>query len=188
MSRAIMSVFSQQSPPVELRTVSRKATTADKTAAPRDAENDKPSVAGAVCTKLGKKLVFKGDLWADEEVLLLGRVEGTVECSEQLTVELGGSVMGDVRGRSITIKGTVLGNIRGTESVVIAPGGTVTGDIMAPRVTIIESAQVNGTVKMTTADGEVVSGLTATGDRTGVVLGDAAVEKLLGLLNSGSRN
>lgn len=188
MSRAIMSVFSQQSPAVELRTVPRKGATADRTAAPRDAENDKPGIAGAVCTKLGKTLIFKGDLWADEEVLLLGSVEGSIECSEPLTVDLGGRVIGDVRGRSITIKGTVLGNIRGTESVVVAPGGTVTGDIVAPRVTIIEGAHVNGTVRMMTAECDAVDGVTAAGDRNGIVLGDAAVEKLLGLLNSSGKN
>lgn len=186
MARAIMSVFNQQSPAVELRTVPAKGAMADKSAAPRDAEHEKAGVAGAVCTKLGKTLVLKGDLWADEEVLLFGRIEGTLECSEPLTVELGGSVIGDVRGRDITIKGTVLGNIRGSESVVIAPGGTVTGDIVAPRVTIVEGAHVNGMVRMTSADGDAVTA--ASGDRNGVVLGDAAVEKLLGLLNSPTRN
>jgi cytoskeletal protein CcmA (bactofilin family) len=179
----MMSVFAQQPRPIETRAVPAPPLTPEKTTA--EAPDNRTSAAEErVVTKLGKTLNLKGDLWVGEDVLLLGTVEGTFECSEALTVGAGSSVVGDVRARTITIKGTVTGDIRGTESVVVFPGGVVNGDLLAPRVTIIEGAQINGSVKTGGTTTEAPKDVTPAGDHNGVVLNNAAVEKLLGLLGS----
>jgi cytoskeletal protein CcmA (bactofilin family) len=97
---------------------------------------------------LGKTLYFKGELAADEDLLLLGRVEGSINHSENLMIGASGVVVGDLRARTITVKGTVEGDMEATEAVVIAPSANVLGDIVAPRVSIVEGARFNGSVKM----------------------------------------
>ena len=97
---------------------------------------------------LGKTLYFKGELAADEDLLLLGRVEGSIHHTENLMIGASGVVIGDLRARTITVKGTVEGDMEATEAVVIAPSANVLGDIVAPRVSIVEGARFNGSVKM----------------------------------------
>jgi len=131
--------------------------------------------------KLGKTLVFRGELSVGEDVLLLGRVEGSFAHSESLTVGVGGVVIGDITGRTLIVKGTIEGDIEASESVVIMPGAVVAGDIVAPRINIIEGAQFNGSVKMTSPVVEQPKNnvkLTAEGGLT-----EEAVDQLLSLLN-----
>lgn len=97
---------------------------------------------------LGKTLSFKGELSADEDMMLLGRVEGSIHHTSSLTVGIGGVVVGNIHARVLVIKGNVDGDVEATESVTIAPTAQVTGDIVAPSVCIVEGAQFNGAVEM----------------------------------------
>jgi len=148
MARNIMSVFNQRSRPEDLFEMSPAPS--QPLAAPLEprmvSEINESSPRGAI--KLGKSLVFKGELSVSEDVLLLGRVEGSFTHSESLTVGVGGVIIGDVSGRTLIVKGTIEGDVECAESVVLMPGCVVSGDIIAPRINIIEGAQFNGAVKM----------------------------------------
>ena len=97
---------------------------------------------------LGKTLVFKGEICADEDMVLFGRVEGSINHTGSVTIALGGVVTGNVYARSITIRGTVEGDVEATESATVAPSAVLNGDIIAPRVSIVDGAEFNGCVKM----------------------------------------
>lgn len=97
---------------------------------------------------LGKTLYFKGELSAEEDLILLGHLEGPITHSQSFIVGPGATVIGDIHARVVHVKGTVKGDITATESVVIDPGATVTGDIVAPSVSVIEGATFNGAVRM----------------------------------------
>jgi cytoskeletal protein CcmA (bactofilin family) len=97
---------------------------------------------------LGKTLVFKGELSADEDLILQGRVEGSIHHSQSLTVGVDGVVVGDIHARSILIEGTVEGDLHGEASVLVAATAKVRGNIVAPRVGITEGANFNGSVAM----------------------------------------
>ncbi|MGH9626044.1 MAG: bactofilin family protein [Bryobacteraceae bacterium] len=179
MGRAIMSVFSQRA----------QVPDANQAASPMGAPSEQSSSAEikgsaqrSIIT-LGKTLVFKGELCADEDMALLGRVEGSVTHTGTLTVEVGGTVLGDVRGRLITIKGTVEGDIEASESVVVVPGAVVTGDIVAPRISIIEGATFNGTVEMVTSAATATPKV-ATSPADVATLTDEAADQLLRWLSA----
>jgi cytoskeletal protein CcmA (bactofilin family) len=133
---------------------------------------------------LGKTLSFKGELSADEDLMLFGRVEGTINHTSALTVGVGGVVIGDIRAKVITIKGTVEGDLEATESITVTPTGSVLGDIAAPRVCIVEGAQFNGAVEMTEAPPVVAAKTTAPDAATpagaDAVLNEKAVDRILG--------
>ena len=110
-----------------------------------------PSATADVAKKasvLGKTLIFKGELSADEDFILQGRVEGSIHHTQSVTIGVDGVVIGDTHARSIVIEGTVEGDLRGVVSVLIASTATVRGNISAPRVGIMEGANFNGTVDM----------------------------------------
>ncbi|MEJ0035054.1 MAG: polymer-forming cytoskeletal protein [Gammaproteobacteria bacterium] len=132
---------------------------------------------------LGKTLSFKGELSADEDLILFGSVAGTIRHSSSLTVGIGGSVIGDIHAKAITIKGTVEGDIEATESITLSPTANVIGDIAAPRVSIIEGAQFNGAVEMTeapAAEARATAPASTTVAGTDAVLSDKAASALLG--------
>jgi cytoskeletal protein CcmA (bactofilin family) len=100
---------------------------------------------------LGKTLVFKGELSADEDIVLQGRVEGSIHHTQSVTVGIDGVVIGDTHARSILVEGTVEGDLRGVVSVLIAATANVRGNISAPRVGIMEGANFNGSVDMSSS-------------------------------------
>jgi len=100
---------------------------------------------------LGKTLVFKGEISADEDMVLFGRVEGSINHTGSVTIALGGVVTGNVYARTITIRGTVEGDVQAQTSVAVMETGRLSGDIRAPSVSIVDGADFNGNVIMDTS-------------------------------------
>lgn len=183
MARNIMSVFNQRSRPEDLFEMSPlPAPPAPPVVEPRNSglpgDVNEANPRGAI--KLGKTLVFKGELSVAEDVLLLGRVEGSFTHTESLTVGVGGIIVGDVSGRTLIVKGTIEGDIDCTESVVLMPGSAVTGAITSPRINIIEGAQFNGGVKMVPVQEKPKPNYKLGADGS---LSEETVDQLLNLLN-----
>jgi cytoskeletal protein CcmA (bactofilin family) len=97
---------------------------------------------------LGPTLRFKGELSAEEDLVLQGRIEGSINHTQSMTVGTEGSVLGNIQARSITIDGSVEGDLHGSESVVVHATGRVVGNIFAPRIGIVEGAFFNGRIEM----------------------------------------
>lgn len=136
-----------------------------------------PGQAPRSVIMLGKTLSFKGELSAEEDLILFGRVEGSVKHTENLTIGVGGVVVGDVKARVITVKGTVEGDLEATESIVVSPTANVTGDLVAPRVSVVEGATFNGAVRMVKA---AAGDAAKAGPSSDGVLADKTVDKMLG--------
>ena len=117
-------------------------------AVPQAAATAAGAEAARKVSVLGKTLVFKGELSADEDIILQGRVEGSIHHTQSVTVGIDGVVIGDTHARSIVVEGTVEGDLRGVVSVLIAATAKVRGNISAPRVGIMEGANFNGSVDM----------------------------------------
>lgn len=141
MARNIMSVFGPNG-----RAAGAESPAAAPEAAP--AISAPSQSAPLALMTLGKTLVFKGEITADEDLVLFGRVEGSITHTGSVTIALGGVVTGNVYARSITIRGTVEGDVEATESATVAPSAVLNGDILAPRVSIVDGAEFNGSVKM----------------------------------------
>jgi cytoskeletal protein CcmA (bactofilin family) len=122
---------------------------------------------------LGKTLVFRGELEADEDLILQGRVEGSIRHTRSITIGIDGVVVGDIHAASVTVEGRVEGNLYGTASVLIGASANVQGNVVAPRVGITEGAQFNGSVDMRGI------GAAATASPESPVLGDSAVDRML---------
>jgi cytoskeletal protein CcmA (bactofilin family) len=110
--------------------------------------NSAPATAARKEMVLGKTLVFRGELSADEDLVLQGRVEGSIHHSQSLTIGVDGVVIGDIHAANITVEGRVEGNLYGTASVLIGASADVQGNVVAPKVGIREGAQFNGSVDM----------------------------------------
>jgi cytoskeletal protein CcmA (bactofilin family) len=147
-----MSVFNNQavpgSPAPEQRPVRSPSQPFATSQAAASQQASQAAEAPKKVSVLGKTLVFKGELSADEDIVLQGRVEGAIHHTQSVTVGIDGVVIGDTHARSILVEGTVEGDLRGVVSVLIAATATVRGNISAPRVGIMEGANFNGSVDM----------------------------------------
>ncbi|WP_167854793.1 bactofilin family protein [Mangrovimicrobium sediminis] len=102
---------------------------------------------------IGPSIEIKGSVSGAEDLLIQGRVEGTVDLGDhEVTVGESGKVNADITARTVRIDGEVAGDIRGTEKVVISKTGNVKGNIIAPRMTLEDGAIFKGSIDMDPGD------------------------------------
>ena len=120
--------------------------------APRAAEPRSPEVrapeGASRASVLGPTLKFRGELSAQEDLIVQGSVEGSITHTQSLTVGTDGTMKGDIRARVILIDGKVEGDLYATESVNIRATAKVKGNVFAPRVGISEGAFFQGQIEM----------------------------------------
>jgi cytoskeletal protein CcmA (bactofilin family) len=97
---------------------------------------------------LGPTLRFKGELRAEEDLVIQGHVDGSIHHTQTLIIGVDGFVKGDTRARSITIEGTVEGDLYALESIAVRATAKVQGNLFAPRVSLADGASFNGRIDM----------------------------------------
>ena len=100
--------------------------------------------------RIGKTIVIRGDVKGSEDLILEGRVEGTVNLSEsRLTIGPNASVAADLTAKDILIMGQVQGNLIASGRVELRAGCQVEGDVRALRLAIEDNAAFRGKVDLT---------------------------------------
>ena len=98
--------------------------------------------------RIGKSITIRGDLSADEDLVLEGRVDGRVEVpNHHLTIGANTQhVQAELAAREVTIDGRVVGSVVAEERVEIRKSGRLDGSVVAPRLSLQAGATINGTV------------------------------------------
>jgi cytoskeletal protein CcmA (bactofilin family) len=100
--------------------------------------------------RIGKTVVILGELKGSEDLIVDGRVEGTVSLSEsRLTIGPDAHVSANLSARDILILGRVQGNLAATGRVELRAGCSVEGDIRALRLSVEDNALFRGKVDLT---------------------------------------
>ncbi|MBI2896993.1 MAG: polymer-forming cytoskeletal protein [Deltaproteobacteria bacterium] len=97
---------------------------------------------------IGRGITIRGNLSGSEDLIIEGRVEGTVSLKNHLTIESTGVVVADVDAANLTVNGEVNGNIGASECVIVSGSAKVVGNIRAPRVIIEDGARFKGGIDM----------------------------------------
>ena len=101
-----------------------------------------------VCV-IGPTLVIKGELSADEDLIIEGHIDGTItHHKKHLTVGKQGRVKADIVATSVTIEGQLVGDIRSDGIVSLAKGADVEGNIFCARIAMEDGAKFNGKIDM----------------------------------------
>ena len=103
---------------------------------------------------LPPSLKFKGELSADEDLLIQGQIEGTIHHTQRVTVCEEGKVKADIRAQIIKVEGAVEGDLQAEKSVFVAESGNLRGNIHAPSVCLVEGSHFNGTINMDMKKGD----------------------------------
>src|SRR5689334_14923350 len=96
---------------------------------------------------IGPDTVVHGSVRGQGSLEILGRVEGDVQISGDVSVGEGGAVRGNISAATISISGAVQGDLRASSQLLVERGGKVLGDLVAPRIGIGAGALVRGSVR-----------------------------------------
>jgi cytoskeletal protein CcmA (bactofilin family) len=100
--------------------------------------------------RIGKSVVICGEVKGSEDLIVDGRVEGTVTLSEsRLTIGATANVAADLSAKDVLILGHVQGNVIASGRVELRAGCVVEGDIRALRLAVEDNAIFRGKVDLT---------------------------------------
>ena len=100
-------------------------------------------------TVLGQTVVLKGELSADEDLLIEGQFEGTISLEQHcVTVGANGQVKAEIRARQAVILGALTGKVTAKEKVEIRRSGHLVGDLSTGAVAIEEGAFFKGSIEI----------------------------------------
>lgn len=97
----------------------------------------------------GASIVIRGELTAQEDVTISGRVEGSIRVEgHRVVVSPGAHVVADVQAREIVVSGAVKGTLSAKERIELRESADVEGDVAAPAFRMADGAGFNGRVAM----------------------------------------
>lgn len=100
--------------------------------------------------RIGKSVVICGEVKGSEDLIIDGRVEGTVTLNEsRLTIGPSAKVAADLNARDVLVLGHVQGNVVASGRVELRAGCVVEGDIRALRLAVEDNAVFRGKVDLT---------------------------------------
>ncbi len=98
---------------------------------------------------LGPTLVIRGELSADEDLVIEGTIEGKIAHHDKnLTIGKQGRVTADIHAKAVLVEGELNGDIHSDGLVSLAQGATLNGNIYCARLVMQEGACFNGKVEM----------------------------------------
>jgi cytoskeletal protein CcmA (bactofilin family) len=106
------------------------------------------SAAAEKMSVFGPTLRFKGELKAQEDLKIEGRIEGTIQHQQRVVIGAKGEVVATVSAASIDVEGKVQGDMNAKKSIKVNSSAVVRGNLRAPSVSITEGANFNGSVSM----------------------------------------
>jgi len=98
---------------------------------------------------IGASISIVGDVAGDEDLTILGRVDGKIELPQHVvTVGQSGRVKADIHARVVSVAGEVHGNLVAGEQILIRKTATMLGNLTAPRVGLEDGCCFRGSVEM----------------------------------------
>jgi cytoskeletal protein CcmA (bactofilin family) len=105
------------------------------------------SPSGNMQAIIGRSIVLKGEMSANEDLLIEGQFEGSVNLQDHcLTIGSNGKVKAEIQARQVIILGSVNGNVSAREKIEVRKTGNVTGDLTSASIAIEEGAYFKGSI------------------------------------------
>ena len=100
---------------------------------------------------IGPSIAIVGDVTGEEDLTILGRVEGKIDLPKHsVTIGQGARVKADIHAKTVSVAGEVHGNLVASEQILIRKTATMLGNLTAPRVGLEDGCCFRGSVEMET--------------------------------------
>lgn len=104
--------------------------------------------SGVSHNTLAQGTLMKGDIKAEEDLRIDGRVEGIVECTGKVVVGPHAEIIGDIYCLNVDVIGTIKGKLQVKETFSMKSTANFTGEVIAGSLEIEPGAIFNGICKM----------------------------------------
>jgi len=140
--------------------INKKGSEKGPESAPQRAESGSPVRADSGATArrmegpreaavIGPSIYIDGDLRGEEDLLIEGEVNGTVQLkNNSLTIGSQGKIRADVYAQTIFVDGLMEGDLYGSERVTVRKSAQVRGNIISPRVSLEDGSKFKGSIEM----------------------------------------
>ncbi len=97
----------------------------------------------------GQSIVIKGDISGSEDLVIAGRVEGSITLNGRvLTLAAGSHVDGEIDAGTIIVSGDVKGTIEARERLEIKSTAVVNGKVSTERLIVADGSTINAQIEM----------------------------------------
>lgn len=110
--------------------------------------NSKDSTNTAADTIISAAVKVEGDLTSDGNIIVDGKVDGTISTKANLMVGEKATILANVKALNAKVAGRVKGNLEVIEKLELTPTSKIDGDVMAKVLIVAEGAQLNGKLQM----------------------------------------
>jgi cytoskeletal protein CcmA (bactofilin family) len=111
-------------------------------------KNKETISSGIAHNALATGTYVKGDIKAEDDFRIDGKLEGNIECSGKVIIGPQAEILGNIRCQNTDLMGTIVGNISILETASLKASVKFTGEIVAKYIEIEPGASFNGTCKM----------------------------------------
>jgi cytoskeletal protein CcmA (bactofilin family) len=95
--------------------------------------------------EIGKTIVIRGEVTAREDLVISGRVEGSIRVEgHAVLINAGADVRADIDARAITVAGHVAGAVLADERIELRETSTIEGEMEAPAIKMADGAVFQG--------------------------------------------
>ncbi len=113
-------------------------------------------------TIIGPSMSVSGDFKGDGDVVVDGKVKGTLKTKKNVYVGETATINADIFAENGTIAGTVTGKVTIKDRLELVSGAKITGDVVTRTIYMEAGAKINGNVTMETEDDKKASIATVT--------------------------
>ena len=111
--------------------------------------NKKNEQTGEILTWLGKDSSFEGKLVLKHSLRIDGKLKGTLDTTESLTVGRDGELQGEeIKVKNAVIGGTVIGNVTASGKVTLEANSIFKGEMRTQKLVIHDGAVFEGRCSM----------------------------------------
>jgi cytoskeletal protein CcmA (bactofilin family) len=97
----------------------------------------------------GQSIVIKGDISGGEDLVIAGRVEGSITLNGRvLTLAAGSHVVGEIEAGTVIVSGKMDGTIDAKDRLDIKSTADVKGQLSTAKLVVADGSQMNAKVDM----------------------------------------
>lgn len=101
----------------------------------------------------GQSIVIKGDISGSEDLVIAGRVEGSITLNGRvLTLAAGSHVVGEIEAGTVVVSGKLEGSVEARERLDIKSTAVVSGTLSTAQLVVADGSQITAKVAMPTRD------------------------------------
>jgi cytoskeletal protein CcmA (bactofilin family) len=97
----------------------------------------------------GQSIVITGDISGSEDLIIAGRVKGSITLSGRvLTLAAGSHVVGEIEAGTVVVSGKVEGKIEAEDRLDIKSTAVIDGTLSTARLVVADGSQIIAKVEM----------------------------------------